>query len=752
MSLNSLQFFEQLKERIKIGIEKKNFELQKLVKFIESQKRLELSEKLINVGYEFKFTDAVQKFNLYGNIFGIIKNYLRNYKKKNNLFVILITDEFIEQFFEEILRLLTLERFCSECNSLKIRSPYPISMEHLIFICDDCQKNVRVYYEAQHLPVFLMYIVEWIESMRKIPAEDFKASINPYREFINHLFINCFDHYAEKGDINALILFYEVLIKNKININVLSDKEYFKQILIENLKKSLVKHNLYDFIEGYNFYKLNSFGDIRIDIEGLLDLIFSMLLESLKAGKYITLKNSMDFFMEEKILNLEGFLLKRELKEQLENAYYKGLSKCLEIKEFGNFRELLEYSIKFDIFVDVKKIPDRFEHITNLLRECLQNIMGRLTSAMGDIIEIIRFFNGYNLLEKDFNEEELRFLSKLEIDDKSVSNLKDLFGKVSKSLIYFAFHDMPRNTYEFFLNEEFPYIDIDIDRARFDINQLINFILGYLNHYAVYGLSIQNLGKVKSFIRQFKTAYNAREEDLPFFEMNFRNRKHLISPDNLFKSLDKILDEHHYNFYSLSMVLLGGLGPQGHGFTYSTPRGEMVEVCSDQRESEAIIVKYKQFLKNQFLVRLEKEMENLSVEVEIVKKIINYLTDILSSRELINYYKKEPILKKLKSFFTEKQRNKEDFIIAYNILIDKISNAMDIILRPIDMIDQFKCRMDLVADEKINSEDIAKLTSLKDKSHYDVLRERFFFQHIIEAFGRIYDEERIKPKPKRYVS
>ena len=130
----------------------------------------------------------------------------------------------------------------------------------------------------------------------------------------------------------------------------------------------------------------------------------------------------------------------------------------------------------------------------------------------------------------------------------------------------------------------------------------------------------------------------------------------------------------------------------------------------------------------------------------IIEKIEKYLSEILEKRELINYYKKTPILNKINDFLKEQEKYQSVIMEESKDLIDKISNAITIILRPIKMIDQFKARMDLVSEDKIKSEEIASLTSLKDKSHYDVLRERFFFQYQIKWFYKIYVSKNSKNK------
>ncbi|MFX0141752.1 MAG: hypothetical protein ACFFDN_49400 [Candidatus Hodarchaeota archaeon] len=473
---------------------------------------------------------------------------------------------------------------------------------------------------------------------------------------------------------------------------------------------------------------------------------------------------------------LRSKLLKIENKDLLEKTYYEGLSIFLKSGQFESFINLFNSSIDFNLFIDIKKIPNRFNIISKLLLQCTEKVStGYQTSALGEIIDILKFCNEYNLFEKEISEIERKELEDLKKDTLFIVNLFDLFGRVSDSLILYIYKVMPADLYTYFIERQ--------DQASqyfSNIDNLMYFIKNvFFNQYSIYGLSVKYLSPVKKFINEFEKNYldnkdhfrNKEEEpsdedrELISFNATYKYRtfyddieeehehreikKHLVSPKNILKNIGKIQEKGNYNFYNLSMVLLGGLGPQGLGFTYSTPKGEVVEICSDIKQNKAIIIKFKKFLKTQFIEKLRKEMKNLHIKTITIKKIAKYLTEVLDKKDLISFFEKQSILSNIKNFLLEENGDINFSDDNFKKLINKISNAINAILRPIKMMDQYKARMFLVASGLLKSEDIAKLTSLKEKSHYDILRERIFFQYITNWFYELYLTEK-KNKSTKY--
>lgn len=447
------------------------------------------------------------------------------------------------------------------------------------------------------------------------------------------------------------------------------------------------------------------------------------------------------------------------LDNNIEQYFYEELTRYLSEKNFIKFTELVRNLDEKNFYYNPSKIENRFEILSNLLKNTIRDVSeGYNTSALGEFIEILRFFNDQNLLERTLSIEDQKLLRKMKKDDIFLVNLMDLFGNVNNSFILYIIKNIPQQLYDFFISNQTPgFTDSDI---------LIYYIKNvFFNQYTIYGLSIRYLGKLNEFFNQVqqeleKVNFHDKTINLEFIEIDIKykffdyymsnidleprivTKKHLIYPKNILKyirgNLEQI-NEFEYKFHSLSMVLLGGIGPQGHGFTYSTPRGEVVEICSDIKENQAIIVKYKLFLKEQFLNHLKKELNKIDVEMK--NQTISFLNSLLTPNEIIGYKKMDHILSQVKTFLYNFE---EQNAISIKKLYNEISDSIAIILRPIRMVDQFKARMDLVSREKLKSEDIAKLTSLRDKSHYDVLRERLFFQYIIDFFYEIYQKNKGK--------
>jgi len=498
---------------------------------------------------------------------------------------------------------------------------------------------------------------------------------------------------------------------------------------------------------------------------------FQTLIKTIKNGDFSQFEDFFLYYKEMDFLDLKDSEDFEKISDNREKCYYLALAKLLTLLSyyrgtgdeaviFNEFSQLINISDKLGIFIEVKKIPFRFKIIAEL------HLDGMQKGLIGRIFVIIRFFNKYNLFERNLSSEELRLIEDIKKNDKPlIANLRDLFGTVSNSLIYYSCKIMP---YDLLLsNEERIRNFLNNPEYRSELRGRLlslNYLKTWTDWYSMYGLSVRNLGSIHQFLDNFeenydggkkvlefdiiyRTFYFGDDEDHEFHEI----KNHFVSPENILKNKDKILEKNNYNFYSISMVLLGGLGPQGLGFTYSTPRGEIIEICSDQKENEAIIIKFKQYLKRKFLAKLEKEMGRLGIKTDVRKKIISFLSRILNPKNLISYYDKDLILKKIRKFLYQIDEFQQAYKSELKDIIKKITKAVSLILRDIKLRDQFITRMDLVEEGKIKSEDIAKLTSLRGKSHYDVLRERFFFQNEINWFFKDYSNE-IKELEERFLT
>ena len=743
------QFFEEIASEIILGIENKNFEFLKIKNKITSHDYNFLGE-FQRTAQVFNSVSNVEGVKPYNKLFIVIKNILTTFIKKKSINgKFLITDEVIREYIKHIVDLLILEKLCVECNSSNIyQTTNPYNENETNYYCRNCQKTVKLIRNTQHAPLFLMYIDNWVVNGNLKNAQGSLITKDNSREFLIYLFSDCLDYFKFNGEISSFIIFYKLFELNNINHEIFKDQLVLKEILLAKLQKSLKTENFYDFFEGKVFYN-KIFGEVD---ENFHSIFTESIINSLKSGDILKIKFALENFKEDKYSDFFYLISDEKIKGRIEKNFYKGLSRCLEFQRFENFRLMIESSAIFDIFIEVKKIPNRFEIASKLILKCYQEVStGYQTASLGKMLDILRFFNEFHLFDQKLSNEDLRLIEKIKKEKLFLLNLKDLFGEITNFFILFIVQIMPNVLYNFLMgksNEVSNYPNFYQNS-----HQIVQYANYFFNRYSIYGLSVEKLGRVRYFLFNFVKKHRAlKTEGLKFIEFDFKNvahanyQRHLISPQNIMKNMKKIRDKENYNFYNISMVLLGGLGPQGHGFTYSTPKGEVVEICSDIKENNAIIVKYKQYLKVQFLSKLKKEMHNLGIYETIIEKIEKFLLEILEKRELINYYKKTPILNKINDFLKEQEKYQSVIMVESKDLIDKISNAITIILRPIKMIDQFKARMDLVSEDKIKSEEIASLTSLKDKSHYDVLRERFFFQYQIKWFYKIYVSKNSKNK------
>jgi hypothetical protein len=191
-------------------------------------------------------------------------------------------------------------------------------------------------------------------------------------------------------------------------------------------------------------------------------------------------------------------LLKIKDRKKLEKAYYEKLSKCLKAGQFKAFELLIDASIDFNIFIEINKLHNRFEIISKLLRNCVDKIStGYQTSALGEIVDILRLSNKYNLLYREIKDSERIFLKQFKEKNKLfLENLNDLFNKPSDSFILYICKKIPQDFYNYF---------IEIPNSFFiDLDGLMDYIKNFFNQYTVYGLNIRKLSPIEKFFLDLK--------------------------------------------------------------------------------------------------------------------------------------------------------------------------------------------------------------------------------------------------------
>ena len=156
-------------------------------------------------------------------------------------------------------------------------------------------------------------------------------------------------------------------------------------------------------------------------------------------------------------------------KKKFEKAYYEKLRKCLKAGQFKAFELLFNASVEFNLFLDIKKIPNRLNIISKLLLNCIDKVStGYHTSALGEIIDILRFCKKYHLFEKQLGVLEKKTLKNLKKDTLFLANLNDLFGKVSNSFILYIYNVIPQDLYNYFVTSPISFFP--------DRDELVHYI------------------------------------------------------------------------------------------------------------------------------------------------------------------------------------------------------------------------------------------------------------------------------------
>ncbi|NVM02372.1 MAG: hypothetical protein HWN67_08545 [Candidatus Helarchaeota archaeon] len=428
-------------------------------------------------------------------------------------------------------------------------------------------------------------------------------------------------------------------------------------------------------------------------------------------------------------------------------AVINRILQCFKTGDGTGFIELFNSISEQKLSPDFQQIKNLREKIAGLLVVSLQNSIQ--TSDFSSFFKILSIANKYQLVKQETDKKD-DFNSKISIaSDSVVENLHNLFGTFTSDFINFVNYDLPKFVLKFLLSFT-PEFLLEISRK-----DRITEIRSYVeNNFYLYGFRVRKVGNFDRYLKNYQNDRKSYKER-GYHSLRIKGGASLISSRFFFEFYDSIREIHIiredvfnkiieqyksekgvFGYPCVSMVVSGGIGPQGKGFAYLTPHNEVIEICSDARQNKAYIIEFKKFLKSIFLSRLEEKLRNQNISANLISDIIEFL-DSLIKVEFVSSMQINLVWDKIEAYLEEKLEKAhitEDFIVfleksIYNILV------------PVKIEDQFKTRMDLIKDNKLSPSDISKLVSLGNISHFDILCQRRFFLNNLDSMMLIFLEE-----------
>ncbi|MHA1376988.1 MAG: hypothetical protein ACTSRG_01275 [Candidatus Helarchaeota archaeon] len=426
------------------------------------------------------------------------------------------------------------------------------------------------------------------------------------------------------------------------------------------------------------------------------------------------------------------------------NEMLKAVQQCLRSGDGNGFVELFNSISKEKMKIDFQKIKNVKEQIAGLLVAVLQNSIQ--TSNFSVFFQILDVANKFDLFKYSKKEGlEIKNNESKISESLILENLKDLFGNFSSDFYIFIKYELPRYVLRLIANIAPPYLEDLYDKERIEeVKMYVEF------NFYLYGFRVRKVSLFDNYLKNYKKYKMPYEKD--YYSLVIKEKSFLTSSRYFFDVLSSVQETHlirkdvfeeiveKYNkekmifgYPCISMVVSGGIGPQGKGFAYLTPKNEVIEVCSDAAQNKAYIIEFKKFLKSIFLSKLDEKLQEQKIfenlRVEIIQTLDSLLeVDIISS-EHINF-----IWDKIEDYFIKKIKKSSTTEDLVSFLKKSIYN----ILVPVRIEDQFKTRMNLITESKLDPTDISKLVSLGNISHFDILCQRRFFLNLLENMLETY--------------